>query len=537
MIWRMSLRAVRCVSAAAVGGLSLGMATSGYAQPVPPPVFPAVDERGVDVATGAFVHTQTDVVIGQPGAGGLAFSRYYQSAPATYWTHNHNSYVHGIGTTCSVVIGTRTETFTSTSNDCQGTFTPQQQMGSTLVAGTYTYTYTARDGTVVIFTRFTGYQSILNMNAAGMRGYIAAVTSPANEVTTYLYEWESFCFPDPFNCWVIYDIGRIQTVYNNVGYRLWFNYPGSPTGNYQTSRVTGINNAFEYCAPTSCSQAWPFATYAYNSFGQVTSATNALGQAITYIYSGSPSRVVEVQFPDHPDHDVNVAYTSAKVSSIVLGSDTWLYSYSDLSGQRTTTVTNPGSSTRTYKSTISNGRINEVTNESGQKISYLYDGAARQTRVTLPEGNNAQYTYDSRGNITQLKRVAKSGSGDIITTAAFPSSCTNPRTCNQPADVDDRRARVPHRLHVRRHARWSSDYDCTGAVRLRTRRLRYPAADTVYLCAGSVALLDQQHDLDERLRLETDRPIGVCLRNIAVLPRHRRRNAHYERVSGFYDSE
>ena len=83
--------------------------------------------------------------------------------------------------------------------------------------------------------------------------------------------------------------------------------------------------------------------------------------------------------------ELGIRHTSDKVSSIVLGSDTWPYSYADLSGQRTTTVTNPGSSSRTYKSTISNGRINEVTNESGQKISYLYDPAANWMSRAVPK--------------------------------------------------------------------------------------------------------------------------------------------------------
>lgn len=41
----------------------------------PAPVFSAVDANGVDLASGAFTFASTDVVIGQPGAGGLTYSR------------------------------------------------------------------------------------------------------------------------------------------------------------------------------------------------------------------------------------------------------------------------------------------------------------------------------------------------------------------------------------------------------------------------------------------------------------------------------
>jgi RHS repeat-associated protein len=436
MVWRMSLRIVH-VSAC----LSLLIATLGYAQPVPPPVFPAVDERGVDVATGAFAHSQTDIVIGQPGAGGLVFSRSYYTAPGVFWTHNHNSFMHGTGTTCSVVVGTNTETFTSTSNDCLGTFTSQQQMGSTLAYNTSTqgYTYSMRDGTVVNFHRLPSDHWMLDMESSGTWAYITQITSPAGEVTTYSYEVETVCFPDPYNCWVQYAIGRIWMVYNSVGYRLWFTYPASPANGVPADRVTGINNAVEYCVPTACSQTWPSATYTHDGFGQVLTVTNALSQTTTYTYSSGA--VTEIQFPDHADHDVNIGYQSGRVASIDLGFGAWTYDYEDSGGIRTTTVTNPGSpmSDRKYSSTLSNGRINSVENELNETISYLYDSAARQTKVTLPEGNYAQYTYDSRGNITQIERAPKSGSGlsSLYTSASFPTSCTNPRTCNQPDSTTD----------------------------------------------------------------------------------------------------
>lgn len=123
----------------------------------PPPVFPAVDGLGVDVATGAFTSAQTDVVIGQPGAGGLAYTRHYQSAPNAFWTHNHNGYIYDVGGGCSVVIGTFTETFTVGGGCTGGAFTSQTPRGATLsYNGATTYTYTGSDGTVAVFTKPSG---------------------------------------------------------------------------------------------------------------------------------------------------------------------------------------------------------------------------------------------------------------------------------------------------------------------------------------------------------------------------------------------
>ena len=139
----------------------LAIAAPALAQtPIPPPVFPAVDGNGVDVSSGALTYSRTDVVIGQPGAGGLAYTRYYQSAPSAFWTHNHIGYVAGTGATCSVVIGVFTETFTSSLGDCNGTFTSDQQRGGTLSGSQGAgYTYTARDGTVAAFRGRISQQS------------------------------------------------------------------------------------------------------------------------------------------------------------------------------------------------------------------------------------------------------------------------------------------------------------------------------------------------------------------------------------------
>lgn len=65
----------RCTVAGVLGLFLICLAAPSRAVVAPPPVFPAVDGLGVDVATGAFTSAQTDVVIGQPGAGGLAAIR------------------------------------------------------------------------------------------------------------------------------------------------------------------------------------------------------------------------------------------------------------------------------------------------------------------------------------------------------------------------------------------------------------------------------------------------------------------------------
>jgi RHS repeat-associated protein len=74
------------------------------------------------------------------------------------------------------------------------------------------------------------------------------------------------------------------------------------------------------------------------------------------------------------------------------------------------------------------------TNGTSNSTTYLYDSNNRVIRVTRPEGDYTNITYDARGNVTETRNVAKSGSGlgDIVNTANYDASCTNLIKCNKP---------------------------------------------------------------------------------------------------------
>ena len=425
-----------CVAAAGCV-LVFAFATRGVAQTVFP-VFPAIDGNGVDIVTGAFTHAQTDVVIGQPGVSGLAYTRFYRS-PGTIWTHNHNGFIYGDGSTCFVSLPGLTESFSSATSACGGWFLSNQQRGASLSynSGSQTFTYTSSSGVVATFIRPSFHVQIYGMVVTLGGGYLSSITTPDGETTDYGYSFSGlYCdLEDPPNC---LRYGRLASVSNNLGYRLAFEYPAPVEDLVGPNKVTGINTRVEYCSGSDCSQPWPSATYTY---GSTDTATNASG-VTTYTYALFPeSGLAEIQFPDHADHDFSITYASGRVQSVDLGFGTWGYGYSDTASERTTTVTNPGTTTRAYISEIASGRIKSITNELGQTISYEYDSAERQTKVTLPEGNYTQYTYDSRGNITQTRNVSKTPGtpADIVTSAEYPASCTNPLTCNKPEWTTDAR--------------------------------------------------------------------------------------------------
>ncbi len=398
-----------------------------------PPVFPAIDENGVDVATGRFLHSQTELVIGQPGAGALSYGM--------SWSYVNSGYITGTGATTTVVIGSRVETFTGSG----GSYVSNQQTGSSLTfnSSTQIFTFTTRDGFTATFVRPPSYGSPVTMYLFGAPAYVAAqlmsTLSPNGEKTQYGYEGSPLiCDPSPEFCAQIYQYVRLSEIYNNYGYRLAFEYPGPPESVVPPNRVTGINAAVENCTGSNCTQPWPSVSLTYDA--QSLSMTNSLGSTTTYTYSSHG--ISEVQFADHPDHDINVGYdANGRVSSVDRGYGTWTYGYADASDERTTTVTAPDSTTRAYVSTISTGRIKSVRNELLQITSFLYDSAGRQTRITSPEGNYTEVTYDERGNVTQTRQVSKTPGTpvDIVVSAEYPASCSNQKTCNKPTSTTDAR--------------------------------------------------------------------------------------------------
>jgi RHS repeat-associated protein len=427
--------------------MTAAVVTPAHAQtqpPIPPayPVFPSVDERGVDLPTGTFMYSQTDVVIGQPDKGGLAYTAYFHSnaktgSPGGSWTDNQLGYVTGTSWGIQVVLGSFSETFTGNG---QGTYTSDQQRGATLLynSSTGAYTYTSAAGLVATFA--TNYDTYFyNMPQASP--YVTSIAKPDGEVITYTYEYSAyFCVPDPLTqnpCAYMRRAGRLSKVSNNLGYMLAFEYAGSADSWAGITRVTGVNTAVEYCTGSNCTQSWPKVTYAYSGSSFPTSATNALNQTTTYDYTGG----LTVTFPDNPTtHKITATLdASGRTQSVSLGFGTWRYAYSDSGSDRTTTVTNPDATTRSYVSNITSGIVTSITNELSQTIAYTYDAAGRRTKVTQPEGNYTQFTYDDRGNITETRLVSKTPGtpADIVTSSVFPSTCSNPVTCNKPTSTTD----------------------------------------------------------------------------------------------------
>jgi RHS repeat-associated protein len=403
------------------------LATSALASPavaqqattVPFPVRQYTDENGVDLLSGSFTIVPPSISIGDDQMG-LNFLRRVRTS---VFRDNMAWNIAINGSTYTVAVPTGSDAFTLSGS----TFTPIENNGSSLTynSGTSTYTYTTRDGTVASFVQrpfsfFFGNATNLSANT---------ITYPNGKILTFYYLEGSYVDAHGTTRFG----RRLQAVTSNTGYMIHPAYASdtpSPTLLWsQMNSVKALNTSVDTCSPNdlSCPETGrPTLNMTTGSY------TDSEGRVTQFTVSGG--NVVGVKLPGSASNDISVSYTSAKVTSITRFGVTTTYAYSDVSGIRTVTVTRPGGSTRVATFNLAKNIMLTDQNELGKTTSYEYDSNNRPTRVTQPEGNYTQITYGTRGNITEQRNVAKSGSGlsDIVATASYDTTCANVKTCNQP---------------------------------------------------------------------------------------------------------
>lgn len=235
-------------------------------------------------------------------------------------------------------------------------------------------------------------------------------------------------------------------------------------------------------------------TVTYTTITNGTQITDSGGRTwqITYPADGT----THVRTAGSSADNIVVSYgTGGYVSSVVKNGVTTNYSYSLVGSTATMTITNSLSQITKIVSDLTIGRPTSVTVDPGasphlnRTTSYTYDTSGRLTRVTLPEGNYVNYTLDARGNATQTRQVAKPGSGlpDMVSSAAYPSTCTNVLTCNQPTSTTDVRGNETDYTYDSTHGgilTATEPAPAMGAVRPQTR-YSYTTINGVHLLSGT----------------------------------------------------
>lgn len=432
------------------GGLACALLTCtaltapAMAQSAPPPRFNQLDANGVDVVTGDFFFSLTEGLIGS-GAGELSLVRNW-AGPAG-WTDNWSGTLYLRGSDWVVEFGRFSDTFTLSGS----TYTSTKANGATLVSISEGYLYTASDGTQITFKLRPSTSLLLFTGPACQRSGNGECAIPVSiqrpNGMTYALTWDQVerCF-ERFGqaCTSGGTFVRLKSVANSANYSLTLNYatdtPGSgaPVSGWYDRTSAAFTNLDS--APST------LPTVTYSTASNVTDVTDIGGRTWRFTLD-SNGRLAGIRRPGASADTTAISYSGAVVTSVVNEGVTTNYSrsVSGTTATLTATETDGDSGTTdpvtTFVSDLTKGRPTSIADPLSRTTDFQYDSSARPTRVTLPEGNYAEYAYDARGNVTEARQVAKSGSGlpDLVTTASYDSSCSNPVTCNLPNSVTDAR--------------------------------------------------------------------------------------------------
>jgi RHS repeat-associated protein len=405
------------------------------------PAHRAIDANGVDLITGTYPFPLAEGSIGS-GPGTITVERHGTDPGGVGNWQNMYAYqeLSGGTTYVTLILGDRSERFTYTGSG----YTSAQANGATLTGGQGSdFTYTASDGTVIVFGAATADQngasnlcSHINANQSNCYALATSQTQPDGMTVTFGWDVHANCStvfnPDgSLDCTYGW---RLDTVSNSFGYAVDFDYASDFVGMQQNPGPNWYKRAGATLSNGSTTAA------ASNTFvsSTVTDVTDANGRTWRFT-TGTNS--LGIRRPGSTSDDISVTFSGGIVTQVVRDGITTGYSRSISGNTATTTITDAASQTSTVVANTALGRITSVTDQLSRTTTYTYDGNGRLTRVTRPEGDYTAYAHDARGNVTEVRRVAKpsTGLGDIVTTASYDSTCSNPVKCNKPNSVTDER--------------------------------------------------------------------------------------------------
>jgi RHS repeat-associated protein len=429
----------------------LGLGDAAWAQDVPTVISPLrfeSDNQGVNLTDGRTVMDMPTLSV--PGAPNLRFDRLQNAAP----------YVKG---TVQTPLGTEVDErryAIHTGTGASDSFQCENYVCTSITGTGSTFRYAGRryqqsgSGAVWQFNLLHSSTASTQSPYQTMMYYASSVAYPNGEVITYTYTTATLT-GDPIPGRVFY---RPATITSNLGYYISLTFAGSDFN----GDMAAWNTLTQAAIYSSADPATPLGrlTYSGNTItdlgGRVytcTGCNNALGIDIEVSAGsmqlpgeGSPARQVA---------PVTSVPQSAQrpVGSVTQDGVQWTYSYANLRGQGTLndisngylydqlTVTGPNGShivydveqRPIYMSTIQQNVITRVTDSINRSTSYEFDMSYRPTRVTYPELNRIDVSYDEFGNVTQRITTPKPGGGTAITeSASYPTATCVPDGTSTP---------------------------------------------------------------------------------------------------------
>lgn len=334
-------------------------------------------------------------------------------------------------------------TVTGSGSGWTGAYTSIYNDGTSLTAQSDKWVFTDKDGSQIIFPRSSDHYQYHGTT------HLASTWIFANgDHIDFTYD-VALNAAGGWNPW-----RRLSSVKNSQGFGFQLNYlsPGGGSwsglnfanADYRRLTVSSVNSVSPQCG--SCATV----SYGYSDWPsgipsvRLDTLTDPLNAVSTFQWT--PDRLLQSETAKRSSSIFlfqNQYSNGAVTQQADAGNNVWLY-------RRTTNaqgevieseVEAPDHGITKY--TFSSGMLapDTVQDPLQHITSYSYDPTTgRALGWTAPEGNKVSYGYDARGNLTSVTRIAKSGGAIIVTSANYPQTCDNQKTCNQPTSIVDARS-------------------------------------------------------------------------------------------------
>lgn len=139
-------------------------------------------------------------------------------------------------------------------------------------------------------------------------------------------------------------------------------------------------------------------TYAYDPYGHVTTTTNALGHASKATFDADGNQLTAT---DGNNHTTTTTFDAADRPIKVQQPSTDATQTSYNGDNTVNHVTDAASHTTTY-AYDAQARVTTMTDKDGKSTSYTYDGVGRLKVATKPTGDSATQTWDNAGELSGI---------------------------------------------------------------------------------------------------------------------------------------
>ncbi|HKC01752.1 MAG TPA: hypothetical protein VKC17_00430 [Sphingomicrobium sp.] len=443
--------------------------------------FTQVDGNGVDLVSGQFFFSLVEGSIGDDESG-VSLVRSWSGING--WQDNWSGVAYQTTengqTVYYVEFGPISDSFTFSG----GNFISRKGDGAILTVGGTSLAYTASDGTGYNYNgAFDDGRPFAGPRCPSGGCYIPiSITKPNGRTFTLNWDFDAY-FQNPL---VYY---RLAGVDSSANYNFSITYltanPGqgsAPVPNWLKRTKVEFTNTLSPPSPL------PTVTYAYPSSAIID--ITVPGARTWRLTAAAGGNLNGIRRPGSAVDNVTIGYSvgAPTVSSVIKDGVTTSYSRVVNGTTITETRTDALSNQVVVTADTAVNRPSSVKDPLNRTTSYQYDSNKRLTRLSQPEGNYVQATYDGRGNVTQLRQVAKAGSGlaDIVESAGYDATCSNQLTCNQPSNTTDAKGNVTDYTYDSTHGGVLTVTDpapTTGAIRPQTRG-SYTLTAGAYLLTG-----------------------------------------------------